>query len=271
MFDSVFSIGSMLSFAITISVGAIISIRALKINATINNKSHTVNGVGNTFINNEYNEVMKDAQNEFKYLRAFIAVVIILALPSFSGEVNYFLYSFSFVATLFSLIGVVFIMVTRGAIKRVWDLFYVVATLVNSVFAYYTARNVVRFLSTFDGYYERLLNALLIVPNALKDIRNLPYYMRYVNEQISGLLIVVGFVLVFTSLIYMTFAYVKQRSFSGAIAFSVSNSFICLIGYLLASNVVWAYFSQDYEYLSYVFEPIKFISSYFFNFGGVVP
>ena len=271
MFENIFSVGSILSFVLTVSVGAIVSIRALKINTTINNKSPSVVGDGNSFINNEYNFVMKEAQDEFKHLSVFIGVVIFLLLPLFSSAINGLLSAFSVVAPFFSLIGICWVMVTRGFFQRYYDVFYFMATIFNAYLAYYASLNVYYFMLSFDGYYDRLVNAITSMPSALKDLRNISWYLDYLNVQLSGLMVVIGFIMVFVSLLYATFAYVKQRGFSGALTSSSVYCAIGLVGYLLCSGILWYLHTGNSQHLTYILKPINLILVNLFQISSVVP
>ncbi|WGV06504.1 hypothetical protein QJS62_08370 [Klebsiella pneumoniae] len=101
MFDNIFSVESIVSLAITITVSFAVTFKIIKLNLTIKNKSHTIKGDGNSIEHNEFNIVMKETQGEFRNLSLLLGGIIILLLPYCGSFVNYFLYNFSRIAPYF--------------------------------------------------------------------------------------------------------------------------------------------------------------------------
>ncbi|EPY5305839.1 hypothetical protein ACXDTD_001776 [Klebsiella pneumoniae] len=107
MFDNIFSVESIVSLAITITVSFAVTFKIIKLNLTIKNKSHTIKGDGNSIEHNEFNIVMKETQGEFRNLSLLLGGIIILLLPYCGSFVNYFLYNFSRIAPYFCVVGIV--------------------------------------------------------------------------------------------------------------------------------------------------------------------
>lgn len=106
MFDNLFSIESVFSFTIAITVSIAITIKVFKLNLTIKNKSHVVNGDGNNIEHNEFNFIMKETQCEFRSLSFFLGGTLLLLLPYCGLFINSALYSFSLMAPYFCVLGV---------------------------------------------------------------------------------------------------------------------------------------------------------------------
>ncbi|WP_411544770.1 hypothetical protein ACK99G_23240 [Klebsiella pneumoniae] len=163
MFDNIFSVESIVSLAITITVSFAVTFKIIKLNLTIKNKSHTIKGDGNSIEHNEFNIVMKETQGEFRNLSLLLGGIIILLLPYCGSFVNYFLYNFSRIAPYFCVVGIVFTLWARGFSNRFFDCFYIVPTLFNVYFASRAAENSYYFMSHFDGLYDRILSSFVSI------------------------------------------------------------------------------------------------------------
>jgi len=90
------------------------------------------------------------------------------------------------------------------------------------------------------------------------------FHIEYVTELLYVFIISFGFVMVFVSLIYSTFAYIKERDFDEVIKFSCYHFGVAFIGYALASNTIWALKNNDFQYvLSVLYAPVSFFTAFF--------
>lgn len=264
MFDNIFSVESIVSLAITITVSFAVTFKIIKLNLTIKNKSHTIKGDGNSIEHNEFNIVMKETQGEFRSLSLLLGGIIILLLPYCGSFVNYFLYNFSRIAPYFCVVGIVFTLWARGFSNRFFDCFYIVPTLFNVYFASRAAENSYYFMSHFDGLYDRILSSFVSILFSAGKFEYFSNSIFYFLEQIAIFSSVIGFVTVSVMLLYATFGYIKQRSFSSALTFALKNCIWGFIGYLTASGIVWGLFYGQNQYIASIFEPaIQLITSLF--------
>lgn len=249
MLENIFNFESIVSIAL----GSLVSFKALKVKSVINNQSPTINGDWNSVT---YNNYMEKTQKNFKYFWNVLFVIVFLLLPVFGSRFGVALYSFSFLSVVFCLVGVVMTIRNYGG-ERALDLLYIVLTLLISVLAYCTVVNMASFWDDYQGYYGRLFSAIASFRPSLP-------YIEYVTGLLYMFIITFGFVMVFVSLMYSTFAYIKERDFDEVIKFSCYHFGVAFIGYVLASNTLWALKNNDLQYVSYVLHaPVSFFTSFF--------
>ncbi|NRN15549.1 MULTISPECIES: hypothetical protein [Serratia] len=249
MLENIFNFESIVSIAL----GSLVSFKALKVKSVINNQSPTINGDGNSVT---YNNYMEKTQKNFKYFWNVLFVIVFLLLPVFGSRFGVALYSFSFLSVVFCLVGVVMTIHNYGG-GRALDALYIVPTLLISILAYYTVVNMASFWDSYQGYYGRLFSAIAALTPSLS-------YVEHLTGLLYIFIVSFGFVMVFVSLMYSTFAYIKERDFDEVVTFSSYHFIVALIGYLLASNTLLALGNGNYSYVLYVLSaPVSFFTSFF--------
>lgn len=249
MLENIFNFESIIS----IVFGSLVSFKALNVKGVINNQSPTINGDWNSVT---YNNYMATTQKNFKYLWNVLFFIVFLLLPVWGVSFGMVLYSFSFLSLLFCLVGVAITVRNYGG-GRVLDVFYIVLTLLISVLASYTVVNMDDFWVYYQCYYGRLFSAITSFTLSLS-------YIEYLTGLLNMLIVSFGFVMVFVSLMYSTFAYIKERDFDEVVKFSCYHFTVAVIGYVLASNTLWALKNNQLPYVLYVFHtPVSFFTSFF--------
>lgn len=133
-----------------------------------------------------------------------------------------------------------------------------------------TAVNSYYFMQDFDGLYDNMLNSLLLLLYSYGDVESLYYYGQYFLRQLSIFTSVIGFVIVFVALLYSTFGYIRQRSLFGTATFMVSNCMWSVIGYMLASGIVWDIFYASDQSVVHILEPVLKIIARLLNIRSLV-
>lgn len=122
----------------------------------------------------------------------------------------------------------------------------------------------------FDGLYDKMLNSLLLLLYSYGDMESLYYYGKYFLWQLSIFTSVIGFVIVFVALLYSTFGYIRQRGVFGAAIFMVSNCMWIVIGYMVASGIVWGIFYAPDQIVSNILWPILKITACLLNIRSLI-
>ncbi len=133
MFDNIFSVESIVSLAITITVSFAVTFKIIKLNLTIKNKSHTIKGDGNSIEHNEFNIVMKETQGEFRnpsfasWWDCYFYCFHIVALLSI---ISYIIFLFTYCSLFLCCWYTAFILWARGFSNRFFDCFYIVPDVI---------------------------------------------------------------------------------------------------------------------------------------------
>ncbi|WBF43948.1 hypothetical protein [Serratia rubidaea] len=249
MLESFINLESLLS----ITFGAIVSFQALKVKVVSNNQSPTIHGDGNVV---NYNTQMAGTQKNFKYLWNVLFLLMFVLLPFWGAYLSNVLYSMSFFACALSVIGVALTIRKHGA-HRALDVSYVLLTFLTSILAYCTVVNMAGFWHVYQGYYGRLFVAFSEFSPTLANL-------EYIGNLLYLLIVSFSFVLVFISLMYATFAYIRERDFDEVVKFSCHHFISALIGYVLASNSLTALRDGNFSYIYYVLSlPVRVCMSVF--------
>ncbi|EAA8668665.1 hypothetical protein [Salmonella enterica] len=271
MFESLFSVASLVSFALTVTVGLPVTIRLLKLNLSVNNKSHTINGNGNIIEHKEYNIIMQDAQRNVRNRNIFVGVLFLILFPFCTSFINTLLGKMATLAPWFCLCGVLLTLYVNGLKTRFWDAFYIAVTFFIADLASKSAVNSYYFLQNIDGLYTQLVGAFISYGSSLLDREMQERHLFILKEQLALLCSVAGFVMVSITLLNATFGYTKQRKVSGIIFFSAVNLLLGIMGYLLASGAVWYLLHNQNDYMSYILRPVAPVVNFLFYIYAAVP
>lgn len=230
MFESVFSIESLLA----ISIGAIFSLRVSKVSlnlkSDVRNQSPDLYGNNNVVI---YNQAMGDVGKEMAFSVKICAVLMMVVFHMFPLFFINLLMSLSFFLPVFSIVGVVNAIRLNGS-SRGWDILYPMASALMGIVFYCSAKVMNQYLSLypqlsqFFGYLsEHRLMGVIDAP------RDFSYFMLILVSSLAcPALIVLGF--------YLSFAYTKARDGNNAFRYSAILLAAGYMFYILLSGSLYS-------------------------------
>jgi hypothetical protein len=227
---------------ITITISSLISVKALRLNVKVS-RDINVQGSGNIVV---ANEALSPIQKSFKLLWQILAFLIGCSYPILGSLYNAVLQSLAFIGVPLAFIAFIVTIRAYGA-YRIWDLFYVVGAGI----ACWLAHSANLYL------VNTAANALKIYP-MVKSIAAYGFPASYgqwsawVNFIVSigaHIVSVIGFAALLLSLLYLVFAYLTERSFDGAIHFTLHYVGMALIGFFMACDGLTALMVHDFGYL----------------------
>lgn len=241
LFENFFSLGSL----IAISFSLALTINYLKINfkLEVRNQSHNINGNNNTI--NIY-ELDKRNNKNFQTLSVIISVMLLVLFPFYPSFFLSLMKSFSWLPLVICLTGVFVQIYMRGS-KRIYDIVYVIPALIVGVLMYHAL-----YLATHGNYIH-----LDIYPRLFNYLSN-PYfsfgYLDGLNDLLREVSAYLGFVILFLSAIYISFAFIIERNFDSInkyILYWVATAFF---GNFLAAGILIEYMSGGFIYIEYAYK-----------------
>ena len=238
---------------VSISIGALITIKTLNIN--FSQKSNNISVNGN---NNNINIAPNPAnQGSYKLLWNMTTTFVALTYPFWGHEYNYFLDTIAFTSVLASGVGI-YISYKRFGLSGFFSVFYLATaiavfwlTLAAKPFLNFTADRAEKLpdviVDTWDyalaprGYYVTVLDKLTTLSANLVTV-------------MTTCVSIVGFSSLFLGAIYLAFGSRVQRTFDDAVRYAIGFTVTSAIGYVFCCNVILAMTVKDWAYISRVFE-----------------
>lgn len=251
MFESLFSIESLLA----ISVGAIVSFRISKLNvdlrSDVRNQSPNINGNNNQVV---YNKVMMPIRKEMAFsvkVCAFVMMLLFHMYPIFFIKLTH---SLSFILPILSLIGVANNFRVNG-FSQFWDVLYPIASLVMGGLFYCSAIVMLDHVTIYPQLTS-LFDSL--ASYSFKEWMNAPHEMQsfvliIFSSVACPLLIVAGF--------YLAFAHTEARDGNKAFAFSFLMLVSGYVAYVFLSGFLFSP-DQNIHSTSLLIFPFRYIFSF---------
>lgn len=244
------ALGDLISLKGLITVSAILSvtIKYLHITLNVNRNNVNVNGNNNN-VTVVYNDALASTQRNFSLLWNLLAVGVFLTYPIWGGAYNFFLGALAYVGVPIALVALVGHCIRYGVARRIWDLFYVIGAAVVCLLALGAAPFLDYTASQAGPIYANVVATIDLFSKGVNLFSILPFFAKYVGYPLIS---VMGFSFFFLSVVYLVFAFIKERDFNDSLRFSISQVGMGAMGYILACNVFVALFLQDFGYITRV-------------------
>ncbi|MGJ0528844.1 hypothetical protein ACR42A_35350 [Burkholderia gladioli] len=230
---------------VTVSSIVAVTIKSLHVTWNVNKKNVHVNGNNNT-VNVVYNEVLAKTQKNFSLLWNLLAVAIFLTYPLLGSAYNFSLEVLAFVGVPIALVALVSHCVRYGVARRIWHLFYVIGAAAACLLAWAATP----FLDYTANQAAPVYAHVVTTVDLFSRSANLFDIVLFVSKNIGyPMIAVMGFSLLFLSVLYLVFAFIKERDFNDALRFSVFQVVMGAAGYILACNFFIAMYSQNFAYV----------------------
>lgn len=244
------ALSDLVSFKGLITVSAILSvtIKYLHITLNVNRNNVNVNGNNNN-VTVVYNDALAGTQRNFSLLWNLLAVLLFVTYPFFGAAYNFILEALACVGVPIALFALISHCMKYGVTRRIWQLFYVAGAAVVCLLALGAAPFLDYTASQAGPIYTNVVATIDLFSKGVNLFSILPFFTKYVGYPLISAM---GFSFFFLSVVYLVFAFIKERDFNDSLKFSVSQVGMGAMGYILACNVFVALFLQDFGYIKRV-------------------
>ncbi|EJQ5984504.1 hypothetical protein [Escherichia coli] len=243
MFDSLFSLGSI----IAITVSLTLTIKSLRVNSIKNTRINSPDIIGN---NNQVviNSLAIKEVSDFKQLSNIIIIALLVAFPLFPRFFMTFLPTFSFCAVIICSVGV-FKNIQQKGHNAVYGLVYIPTTALMVVFVISAIYSAIYGKYMFTDFYSRVIDKV--------QLFNISYeYLTGLNTLLFEATAYVGMSLLFASLIHSCFGFIKNRNFDETVSFVKLWIPFSIVGHFLASGGVIALLNNNFQYILCIYKNI---------------
>lgn len=234
---------------LTVSAILAVTIKYLHITLNVNKKNLHVNGNNNN-ITVIHNDALAAIQRNFSLLWNLLAVLVFVTYPFFGAAYNFLLEALACVGVPIALFSLISHCVRYGVVQKIWQLFYVIGTAAVCLLAWGAAPFLEYTANQAGPIYTNLVATIDLFSRGANLVGTLLIFAKYV---VYPLISVMCFSFLFLSVVYLAFAFIKERDFNDSLRFSIYQVGMGLMGYILASNVFVALFSQNFGYIKRVF------------------
>lgn len=236
-----------------LSLGGLITFKAVSFSFDSRKQSPSMYGNDNQVTYNNFN--LKD-NNEFKYMWNILSLVFLFAFPLYSKILVNLLLSLATISPAISLISTT-IMIKKHGKERIFDFMYILPILIVSVIAYHSAPYLLYHSQHIQYFYQNISYIVSYFPNVFREV-NVLFTILF------QFCVSMGFALIFSSLLYVTAAFTRERSFDKVVLFSGNYICFAFIGYLLSCNLLSIYNGNNFNYIKeVVLQPVFSIINFF--------
>ncbi|MGE1002679.1 hypothetical protein [Ralstonia pseudosolanacearum] len=233
---------------VTVTATFALTIKSLRLSWSVNKKNVSVNG-NNNAVSVVYNEALAPAQKSFRYLWNLLAIAVFLAYPLAGAAFNSSIRILACIGVPIAVGAVIVHCMRFGFGRRLWDLFYVIGAGI-MCWLTWCATPFLEYTASQTASLYRNIHAAIGLSSGGASLLDLSYV---ITKTIGYPLIsVIGFSMLFLSVLYLVFAFLTERTFDGALKFSVSQVGMGALGYILACNLFVAMFLQNFAYIKAV-------------------
>lgn len=234
---------------ITVSAILSVTIKYLRLTLNVNEKNVHVNGNNNN-VSVVYNDALAGAQRNFSLLWNLLVLVIFVTYPFFGAGYNFLLGVLAYVGVPIALVALVSHCMKYGMGRRIWQLFSVVGAGVVCFLAWKAAPFLNYTADQAGPIYANSMFTLDLLSTGAKFPDILPFFTKHVGYPLISIM---GFSFFFLSVVYLIFAFIKERDFNDSLKFAASQVGMGFVGYILACNIIYAMSLQNFGYITRVF------------------
>jgi hypothetical protein len=228
-----------LSGLISVTIGSLFAVKALRMTWNVSKNNVFINGNANSV--NIYNHEMAGVQKSFQLLWNVLVVVVICTYPKFGTQYNSVLKALVLFAPLVSVVA--YIVTLRGfGFSRLFDGFYIFGAFAAAWISYCSTPYLAN--AAASSQHFTLLPDMFDKNGA--DFWRYNYLASFVEWLAPAFWGLFGFVLLFLSAGFLTFGFLTHRSFDGALRYTIPFLVASLIGYLLIGG---AFTNHSFQYL----------------------
>ncbi|MEA1673895.1 hypothetical protein [Nitrospirillum sp. BR 11163] len=241
--DSLFNIKTLL----TISAGALISIKSLRIYFQKKEGDINVNGDRNSININNFEEKVK---REYNTLWSVFSIILLFSYPIFPMWANSILYGLAFIAILMAILGFPSL-IRRQGFDGIWGMFYIIGAVVAGWMVVHAVPYLDYNANRSAGLYGYVGESLpvMIAPLQYGEtiINRADIYSGRIQEFIISVAPIIGYSFLILSSCYLGFGPLGRRSFDGAFKYFMIYSTISVIGALMACDVIKYILQRDFS------------------------